>query len=72
VQVGVVYARLDGQWRTPGWYRMTRSRFLAELLPPDARLVDGRQWLYVAAAPSRETPGRVYNVHAAVLARRPG
>ena len=71
VQVGAVYARLDGQWRTPGWYRMTRSRLLADLLPPHPQAVDGGQWPYVAAAPSHDAPGLVYNVHAAVLVRRP-
>ena len=70
VQVGAVYARLDGDWRTPGWYRMTRSRLLSELLPASAQPNHGVQWPYVAAAPSRDAPGLVYNVHAVVMARR--
>jgi hypothetical protein len=71
VQAGVVYARSDGAWRTPGWYRVTRRRFLAELLPPGAVLVDSARWMHVATAPSPEAPGLVYNVHAVVLARAP-
>jgi hypothetical protein len=70
VQVGTVYARLDGTWRTPGWYRMTRSRFLSELFPAIAQPVHGGQWPHVVAVPSHDAPGLVYNVHAAVLARR--
>jgi hypothetical protein len=71
VQVGTVYATLDGDWRTPGWYRMMRGRLLSEQLPPTAQRIHGAEWPYVAAAPTSETPGLVYNVHAAVMARRP-
>jgi hypothetical protein len=49
---------------------MTRSRFLSELLPTSARPVHGGQWPHVVAVPSHDAPGLVYNVHAAVLARR--
>lgn len=70
VQVGVLYQRLAGGWRTPGWYRMTRERFLAEMLPPSARALHGGQWPYVVAAPSLEAAGLVYNVHAVVMTRR--
>lgn len=70
VQVGQVYARADGGWRTPGWYRMTRERFLAAMLPPSARPLHGGQWPYVVAEPSPEAAGLVYNVHAVVMTRR--
>ncbi len=69
VQVGHVYARADGGWRSPGWYRMTRERFLAAMLPPAAQPLHGGQWPYVVAAPSPESAGLVYNVHAVVMSR---
>jgi hypothetical protein len=69
VQVGQVYARPAGGWRTPGWYRMTRERFLAAMLPPSARPLHGGQWPYVVAEPSPEDAGLVYNVHAVVMTR---
>jgi hypothetical protein len=70
VQVGTLYPSLDGGWRTPGWYRLTRERFLAELLPPSAQPLYGGQWPYVAASPSLSAPGLLYNVHAVVMSRR--
>ncbi len=70
VQVGVLYQRLAGGWRTPGWYRMTRERFLAEMLPAAARPLHGGQWPHVVAAPSLEAAGLLYNVHAVVMSRR--
>jgi hypothetical protein len=70
VQVGQVYARADGGWRTPGWYRMTRERVLAAMLPPAARPLHGGQWPYVVAEPSPDAAGLVYNVHAVVMTRR--
>jgi hypothetical protein len=70
VQVGMLYQRLAGGWRTPGWYRMTRERFLAELLPVSAQPLHGGQWPYVVAVPSLEAAGLLYNVHAVVMARR--
>jgi hypothetical protein len=70
VQLGTVYARGDGTWATPGWYRMTRSRFLSELLPASAQPVHAGQWPRVAAPPSPGAPGLIYNVNAVVIARR--
>jgi len=70
VQVGLLYLRLDGGWRTPGWYRMTRERFLADLVPPSAHLLHGGQWPHVVATPSLDAPGLLYNVHAVVMTRR--
>jgi len=72
VQVGLVYQRLAGGWRTPGWYRMMRERFLAEMLPASAQPLHGGQWPYVVAAPSLDAPGLLYNVHAVVMTRRGG
>ena len=70
VQVGLLYLRADGGWRTPGWYRMTRERFLADLLPPVAHLLHGGQWPHIIAAPSLDAAGLLYNVHAVVMTRR--
>lgn len=70
VQVGMLYERLAGGWRTPGWYRMTRERFLAEMLPTSARPLHGGQWPYVVAPPSVAAPGLLYNVHAVIMSRR--
>ncbi len=69
VQVGQVFAAPDG-WRTPGWYRMTRERMLAAVLPASALPLHGAQWPHLVAAPTAEAPGLLYNVHAVVLARR--
>lgn len=69
VQVGELRACPDG-WRTPGWYRMTRERLLAAVLPASALPLHGGQWPYVVAAPTAGAPGLMYNVHAVVMARR--
>lgn len=70
VQVGMLYLRLTGGWRTPGWYRMTRERILAAMLPAAARPLHGGQWPYVVAPPSFDAAGLVYNVHAVILRGR--
>ena len=72
VQVGLVYQRLAGGWGTPGWHRMMRERFLAEMLPASAQPLHGGQWPYVVAAPLLDAPGLLYNVHAVVMTRRSG
>ena len=69
VQVGMLYKRLAGGWRTPGWYRMMRGRVLAASLPPSARALWGGQWPHIVAAPTFESAGMLYNVHAVILAR---
>jgi hypothetical protein len=69
VQVGQLFASPDG-WRTPGWYRMTRERLLAAVLPASAQPLHGGQWPYVVAAPTADAAGLLYNVHAVVMTRR--
>lgn len=68
VQVGQVAIEPDGQWSTPGWYRMTPERHLGPLIGRDWEILLEAQWPWVASPPGPDgREGLVYRVEALVL-----
>ncbi len=68
VQTGQVTAEDDGQWSTPGWYRMLQTRHLRDLIGQGWRVRFEGEWPWVESSPVRgKAPGLVYRVEALVL-----
>ena len=61
----------DGDWTTPGWYRMTRSVDLVDYLGDSFEVVEQQRWPWVVVPPEIAGPeGRLYHVVGAVLRPR--
>lgn len=63
----------DGQWQTPGTYRMLRTKDLADYVRGQFDVVGRARWEWVVDAPqSASDVGRLFDVQALVLRRSAG
>ncbi len=70
VQMCFVQQTADGNWQTPGIYRMLRTTDLADYVP-QFTIVDRQRWEWIVDTPRKPgDTGRMYDVQALVLAPR--
>ena len=69
VQLCYLDLAADGAWETEGSYRMTKSTDLADYLDDRFRVLDQAHWQRLDSPPTATAQGRLYDVHALLLAR---
>ena len=71
VQMCYVTRAADGNWTTPGTYRMLRTKDLADYIGDKLAVVERDRWEWVVNAPTKTGDvGRLFDVQALVLTRQ--
>jgi hypothetical protein len=69
VQLCYVDLAADGSWETEGSYRMTKSLDLTDYLDERFRVINQGRWQRLDSPPTANAQGRLYDVHALLVAR---